>query len=100
MKKVLLWALAFCLAFSALFPSVLFFSASAESAPTVKSMKDMLARLPKEQNKTLSFETDDVEIRTFVGGLKRRRRLRRIALAAAVAAALLAAALVAALALR
>ena len=36
MKKVLLWALAFCLAFSALFPSVLFFFASAESAPTAE----------------------------------------------------------------
>ena len=57
------------------------FAQSAESAPTVKSMRDMLARLPKEQNETLSFETDDVEIRKFVGGLKRRKLVRKLCVA-------------------
>ena len=63
------------------------YAQSAESAPTVKSMRDMLARLPKEQNKTLSFETDDVEIQKFVDGLKRRKRLRKLAFAVASAVA-------------
>ena len=76
------------------------YATSAESAPTVKSMKDMLARLPKEQNKTLSFETDDVEIQKFVNGLKRRKRLRRTVLAAVAAAALAATAVAVALAMR
>lgn len=57
------------------------FAQSAESAPTVKSMRDMLARLPQEQNKTLSFETDDVEIQKFVGGLKRKKFVRKLCVA-------------------
>ena len=76
------------------------YATSVESAPTVKSMKDMLDRLPKEQNKTLSFETDDVEIQKFVNGLKRRKRLRRTVLAAVAAAALAATAVAVALAMR
>ncbi|MGN0853909.1 MAG: serine/threonine protein kinase [Kiritimatiellia bacterium] len=58
------------------------FAPSAESAPTMRSMRDMLDRLPEAQSSTLSFETDDVEIRRFVAGLKLRKRLRRLAFVA------------------
>ena len=43
-----------------------------------------LDSLPKDSNDTLSFETDDKEIQTFVRRLKRRRLFRRLAFAAAV----------------
>lgn len=64
----------------------------AESAPTVLSMKSVLDKLPAKANDTLSFETDDVEIRGFVDALKRRRAIKRAA--AAIAAVFAAAALV------
>lgn len=61
------------------------FAPSAEAEPTVRSMRDMLDKLPEAQAGTLSFETDDVEIQKFVEGLKRRKRLRRLALVASAA---------------
>ena len=68
---------------------------SAETAPTIRSMKQVLDKLPASPQNTLSFETDDVEIRNFVSGLKRRKRMRKLLWAAgALAAAVLVAALV------
>lgn len=49
-----------------------------------KGVGDYLKNLPKDSNDTLSFETDDVEIQTFVRKLKRRRLKKRIAFAVAV----------------
>lgn len=71
---------------------------SADSAPTVRSVREVLDRLPARANPTLSFETDDREICDFVSRLKsgrnHRRRLRTAAIAAAtIAAAALAAVL-------
>ena len=71
------------------------FRPDADVAPTLVSVKDVLERLPSGQNDTLSFETEDVEIRQFVAGLKRKRLAKRIMAAiAAVAVAFLAAWLV------
>lgn len=52
-----------------------------ETAPTHRSVKSVLDRLPQDRKDTLSFETDDVEIQNFVGGLKRRKFVRKIAVA-------------------
>ena len=49
-----------------------------------KGIGEYLKNLPEKSNDTLSFETDDVEIQTFVRKLKRRRLKKRIAVAAAV----------------
>ena len=68
------------------------YTQSSETAQTLTSMKSVLANLPERQNDTLSFETDDVEIKAFVEKLKSRKRRKRIALcilAAAFALALL-----------
>ena len=43
-----------------------------------------LDQLPRDSNDTLSFETEDAEIQTFVRRLKRRRRRRKLAFWAAV----------------
>ena len=62
---------------------------TAESAPTQLSVKDVLASAPGDvRADTLSFETDDVEIKKFVDELKKKRRNRKVlvlALAAAIA---------------
>ena len=68
------------------------YAPSADSAPTVLSMKSVLDKLPSNASDTLSFDTDDVEIRDFVLGLKRRKFMRRAAALAAALAALAAAA--------
>ena len=68
---------------------------SVETAPTVRSVKEVLDKLPTKGSETLSFETDDVEIRAFVSGLKRRRLARKAMTAALVAATALAAAFIA-----
>ena len=68
---------------------------SVETAPTVRSVKEVLEKLPTKGNETLSFETDDVEIREFVSVLKRKRLLRKTMTAALVAATALAAAFIA-----
>ena len=65
------------------------FSSSAETAPTLLSVKSVLDKLPEKRTSTLSFETDDVEIQKFVADLKRRKLLWRLAAAAAAAAAIL-----------
>lgn len=56
-----------------------------ETAPTLTSMKDVLAKIPSKARDTLSFDTDDVEIKAFVEKLKMRRRNKRIALVAIIA---------------
>ena len=66
------------------------YAQSSETAPTQTSMKSVLASLPDGQNDTLSFETDDVEIKAFVEKLKSRKRRRRIALCILAAASALA----------
>lgn len=63
------------------------YSADAEVAPTQISVKAVLDNLPPTQNKTLSFETDDIEIRKFVAGLKRKKLVKRIATSAAAVVA-------------
>ena len=55
------------------------YAQSVETAPTVRSVREILDRLPQKADKTLSFETDDVEIREFVDGLKRRKSRRKAA---------------------
>ncbi len=79
--------------------SEIHYAPSAESAPTVRSVKDVLDRLPEKANDTLSFKTDDVEIQSFVKGLKakrgRRRILVRVLAVAAVAVLAVAAAVLA-----
>jgi len=60
---------------------IVHYAASADSLPTQRrSMKAVLEGLPAEVNDTLSFETEDVEIRDFVATLKRRRFVRRVML--------------------
>ena len=54
------------------------YAQSVENAPTVRSVKDVLDKLPKDAKSTLSFETDDVEIKQFVDGLKKKKRLRKL----------------------
>lgn len=49
-----------------------------------KGIGEYLRDLPKDSSDTLSFETDDVEIRTFVRKLKRQRLKRQIAFATIV----------------
>lgn len=66
------------------------YTQSSETAQTLTSMKSVLANLPERQNDTLSFETDDVEIKAFVEKLKSRKRRRRIALCILAAASALA----------
>ena len=56
----------------------------AEVHAAEKGIGEYLKGLPKDSNDTLSFETDDVEIQTFVRKLKRRRLKRRMAFAAVV----------------
>ena len=70
------------------------YAQAADTAPTVLSVKSVLAALPDKANDTLSFDTDDAEIKSFVAALKRRKALRKaawtiaaLALAAALAAA-------------
>jgi len=74
------------------------YAQAAETAPTVLSVKSVLDKLPADANNTLSFDTDDAEIKKFVSTLKRRKALRRRLLwaAAAVAATVAAVLLVAA----
>ena len=50
-----------------------------------KGIGDYLESLPKDSKNTLSFESDDAEIQTFVRKLKRRRQMKRMAYAATVA---------------
>ena len=57
----------------------------AEVHAAERGIGEYLKGLPKDSNDTLSFETDDVEIQTFVRKLKRRRLMRKIAFAVAVA---------------
>lgn len=64
------------------------FVKSAEAAPTQLSIKNVLANAPDGRASTLSFETDDVEIRNFIGDLKKKRRNRRVLAIALAAAAL------------
>jgi len=66
------------------------FTQTAESATTQLSVKDVLDNLPGKRNSTLSFETDDQEIRKFVADLKRKKMLKRIAAAVAAAAVFMA----------
>ena len=56
----------------------------AEAHADEKGVGDYLRNLPKDSNDTLSFETEDAEIQTFVRKLKRRRLKHRMAFAAAV----------------
>ena len=67
------------------------YAPNADSAPTVLSMKSVLDKIPSKANNTLSFETDDVEIKEFVQSLKRKKGLRRTFVALVVILALLAA---------
>ena len=71
------------------------YAPSADSAPTVLSMKAVLDKIPSKANNTLSFETDDVEIREFVQSLKRKKAMRRLFVVLAVALVLLAVAFIA-----
>ncbi len=61
-----------------------------ENAPTQLSVKSVLSRLPGDgaARETLSFETEDAEIRQFVTRLKRRRLMRKLAVAVAAVAAI------------
>lgn len=61
------------------------YAQSADTAPTLLSVKDVIDNLP-ERKSTLSFETDDVEIKKFVEELK-RKKLRKKIVAAIVGAA-------------
>ena len=61
------------------------FAQADETAPTLTSMKDVLAKIPNKASDTLSFDTDDVEIKAFVEKLKMRKRNKRIAAIAAIA---------------
>lgn len=63
---------------------------ASDSAPTVKNIRELVDSGPAKAVKTLSFETQDVEIKDFVHALKRKKRNRRLlrwigAVAAAVA---------------
>lgn len=73
------------------------YAASAETAPTVVSMKTLLGGLPAEgSDESLTFEHSDADVRAFLAARRRRRLFRRLALASA---AILLLALIAALAL-
>ena len=65
-------------------PEVSYTPTATETRTAEKGIGEYLKDLPKESNDTLSFETDDVEIQTFVRKLKRRRLKRRMAFAATV----------------
>ena len=66
------------------------YAQSAETAPTLLSVKSVLAQIPEKRASTLSFETDDVEIKQFVKDLKRKKRNKRIlAIALAILALVL-----------
>lgn len=71
------------------------YAVAPESAPTVASMKTVLGKLPQSARDTLTFDTDDAEIKKFVKSLKRRKTLKKYAATGAAVLAL-AAALVAA----
>ena len=60
------------------------YTPTAESERASTGLGVDLDSLPKEANDTLSFETKDVEIQTFVCKLKRRRLLKRLSFAAVV----------------
>ena len=64
------------------------YAEAADSAPTVKSVRDLLAKLPDKPAATLSFPTEDVEISGFVASLKRKRLFRRVRYALAALALL------------
>ena len=64
------------------------YAEAADSAPTVKSVRDLLAKLPDKPASTLSFPTEDVEISGFVASLKRKRLFRRVRYALAALALL------------
>lgn len=53
------------------------YAQDAESAPTHRSVKAVLDRLPQNRRDTLSFDTEDVEIKRFVDSLKRRKFIRK-----------------------
>ncbi len=60
------------------------FAPSAESAPTIVSMRSLIdkggeASGDASHKDTLTFETQDVEIQEFVRGLKRRKKMRKVA---------------------
>ncbi len=56
----------------------------AAEEPQGTSIGDELKRLPDQANPTLSFETDDADVRDFVRRLKAKRRRQRIALPIAI----------------
>lgn len=65
------------------------FVPSAESAPTIVSMRSLIGKGVEKsesamQKDTLTFETQDVEIQQFVRGLKRRKKMRKLAYALAL----------------
>lgn len=69
------------------------FAQTSESTPTQLSIRDVLENVePAGNASTLSFETEDVEIRNFVDDLKRRRSRKRALsfILAAVLAAIIA----------
>ena len=62
------------------------YSDSAESAPTIISVREVLDSLPSNRKSTLSFDTTDVEIQNFIAELKRKKLMKKIAAAVGVAA--------------
>ncbi|MCR5414918.1 MAG: serine/threonine protein kinase [Kiritimatiellae bacterium] len=62
------------------------YAPAADAAPTVLSVKKMLDNLPEKANDTLSFQTDDEEVKAFIAGLKRKRARKRLAIAIASSA--------------
>jgi serine/threonine-protein kinase len=73
------------------------FDRSADSAPTLVSMRSLLQKSADSHDDhadPLAYETQDVEIQDFVNRLKRRKRMRRLASWAVMAVAAIAALLV------
>lgn len=61
------------------------YTESPETAPTIISVRDVLEQLPDKRTSTLSFDTTDVEIQKFVADLKRKKLMRKIAIATTAA---------------
>ncbi len=69
-------------------PTDVKFATSAESAPTLVSMRSLIDKgeaAAADREDTLSYETQDVEIQEFVRGLKRRKLMRKVAYNVALA---------------
>ena len=67
------------------------YDSSADSAPTILSVREVLEQLPEKRSSTLSFDTTDVEIQNFISELKRKKLMRKVAAGVGAGLAIMAA---------